>query len=96
MLATENAINLIYASLEEINSSRPPDAKIPLNHDTKLLGDDGLLDSLDVVEVVVSLERQLSRQLGRKVVLLDEEIVTHDSSPLQDVTSLAEFLSQMF
>lgn len=96
MLAKENVLELIYDSLEEINASRSSELKIALQPDTRLLGEGGLLDSLDVVELIVKLEEQLTLRLNRHVMLLDEQLLSEENSPLCSVASLAAFLQNNF
>jgi len=91
MLTKVNMIDLIYDGLKELNAGRAPEFAIPLRVDTKLLGKEGLLDSLEVVELIVKLEDELTLFLNHQVRLLDEQLLSQEN-PLRDVATLAAFL----
>jgi acyl carrier protein len=91
MLDKEDALRLVYACLTDVNSSRKPEVHLKLSPETKLLTEDGGLDSLELIEIVTTLEKRLALHLGRDVVLLDDEIIVHDPPPLADVASLANY-----
>lgn len=94
MLTKVNITDLIYDGLKELNAGRTPEHKIPLRTDTKLLGSEGL-GSLEVVELVVKLEDELTLQLNRQVKLTHEQLLS-EAKPLRDVESLAAFLESTF
>ena len=86
--------DLIYDGLKELNAGRAAEHEIPLRIDTKLLDRDGL-GSLEIVELVVKLEDELTLRLNRQVRLTHEQLLSEDN-PLQDVESLAAFLENTF
>lgn len=94
MLTKVNITDLIYDGLKELNAGRAAEYEIPLRTDTKLLDRDGL-GSLEVVELVVKLEDELTLRLNRQVRLTHEQLVS-EGNPLRDVESLAAFLENTF
>lgn len=94
MLTKVNITDLIYDGLKELNAGRAAEHEIPLRTDTKLLDRDGL-GSLEVVELVVKLEDELTLRLNRQVRLTHEQLVS-EGNPLRDVESLAAFLENTF
>ncbi len=94
MLAKVNITDLIYDGLKELNAGRAAEHEIPLRPDTKLLDRDGL-GSLEVVELVVKLEDELTLRLNRQVRLTHEQLVS-EGNPLRDVESLAAFLENTY
>ncbi|HEY2914369.1 MAG TPA: hypothetical protein VGK21_13485 [Candidatus Angelobacter sp.] len=91
MLARVNILDLIYGGLKELNAGRPAEHEIPLQPDTRLLDREGLLDSLEVVELIVNLEDELTLCLNRQINLLNEQLLSQEN-PLRDVATLAAFL----
>ena len=96
MLTKERCLELVYESLGDINAGRAPEFKVVLQPDTKLLGEEGSLSSLDVVDLIVKVEEELSVRLNRQVTLLDEQLLCQESPPLRDIASLAGFLESNF
>src|SRR5216683_1040607 len=91
MLTKDNMIDLIYDGLRELNAWRAAEHEILLRPDTKLLDKEGLLGSLEVVELIVMLETELTQRLNRNIRLLDEQLLSQQN-PLRDIASLAAFL----
>lgn len=94
MLTKDNMIDLIYDGLRELNAWRAGEHEILLRADTKLLDKEGLLGSLEVVELIVMLETELTQRLNRNVRLLDEQLLSQHN-PLRDVATLAAFLENI-
>lgn len=59
--------------------------------DTTLFGEDGLLDSIGLVSLVVASEQALSDELGVAVGLADERALSQRISPYRTIGSLAEY-----
>ena len=95
MLTKGNIIDLIYDGLKELNAGRAPENEIPLQTDTRLLDREGLLDSLEVVELIVKLEDGLTLCLNHQVRLLSEQLLSQEN-PLHDVATLAAFVENTF
>ena len=95
MLTKVNVIDLIYDGLKELNAGRAAELEIPLREDVKLLDREGFLDSLEVVELIVKLEDELTLCLNRQINLLNEQLLSQEN-PLRDVATLAAFLENTF
>jgi hypothetical protein len=68
----ETGLSLVYDALRRVNQIRPPEAQVPQEPDVVLLGDKGLLDSMAVTILIVTLENLLREKTGREVSLLQE------------------------
>lgn len=62
-----------------------------LSGDTALFGEDGLLDSVGLVSLVVAVEQGLDDELGLRVGLADERALSQRSSPYRTISSLAAY-----
>jgi len=62
--------------------------------DTPLFGDDGALDSVGLVSLVVGVEQALEERFGAVVSLADEKALSQRHSPYRTVESLAEYASR--
>jgi len=69
----DDALKLIYATLDDISAERGESSAIPLAPETRLIGSGRDLDSLEIVNLIVGLEMRLAERLGRSVVLVNED-----------------------
>jgi hypothetical protein len=71
-METQTGLSLVYEALRRVNQIRPPEAQVPEDPDVILLGDKGLLDSMAVTVLIVTLENLLREKTGQEVSLLQE------------------------
>lgn len=84
-------IELIYQVVDEMNE----DGKYHLEKTptTALMGSQQGLDSLGLVNFVVSVEQKIEEAFGRSVsAIANERALLQKSSPLKNIESLAEFI----
>ena len=62
-----------------------------LRADTPLFGEDGLLDSMGLVSLVIAVEQAIEEQFERRVSLADEKALSQSNSPYRTVNSLADY-----
>jgi acyl carrier protein len=91
-LNQSEALKLIYACLDEINSGRSTDSYLKEAPDTGLVGSPGELDSLELVNLVMRLEGLLADRLDRAVVLVDDYAFDQGREPFRTVATLASYL----
>ncbi len=96
MLNEHDALELVYACLSEIDRLRPEQARLTISHGAKILGPPGQLDSLEIVDLTISLERKLSGRLGSDILLVDDHFLSYQPTPLNDAASLARYLTERF
>jgi hypothetical protein len=71
-METETGLSLAYEALRRVNQIRPPESQVPEDPDVVLLGNKGLLDSMAVTVLIVTLENLLREKAGQEVSLLQE------------------------
>ncbi len=62
-----------------------------LSGDTQLFGEDGVLDSMGLVSLVIAVEQAIEDSLGKTVSLADEKALSQAKSPYRSVAFLAEY-----
>ena len=62
-----------------------------ITDETPLFGDDGLLDSLGLVALIVDVEEALSARTERPITLADDRAMSQTASPFRTVGSLADY-----
>ena len=61
----------IHAAIDELNLGLPADRRLDKDPATALIGEDGRLESLDLINLVVATEQQVEDALGVSVALSD-------------------------
>lgn len=62
-----------------------------LNADTRLFGENGALDSMGLVTLIVAVEQAIEDDFDASVALADEKALSRGRSPYRSVTTLAEY-----
>ena len=88
------SLDLVYEAIDLVNEQILTGPKIGKTTDTVLLGEDGAIDSLSLVNLVVAVEELVADRLGKSITLVDEETFTDESRPLATVGSLASLVDQ--
>ncbi|SVD97781.1 uncharacterized protein METZ01_LOCUS450635 [marine metagenome] len=63
--------------------------------DHKIFGSEGLLDSMGLVNLVVTLEEQLQDEYCVAITLADERAMSQSESPFRTVGSLTKFIERL-
>ena len=85
---------IIFEALEMVNQSRDENAKIPVSAQTALFGNDGYLDSMGLVSLLIDIEESLQGE-GVLLSLSDERAMSEKNSPFRDVPSLTEYILRL-
>ena len=64
-------VEIIYDSIDDIKDSVPAAKDINKSEDTALFGNEGFLDSLGLVTLIVAVEQNLQEELSLSVTLAD-------------------------
>ena len=86
---------LIYSAIDELNEQREADDQISKTEDTVILGHDSMIDSLGLVNLIVSLEQSVNDEMDVEITLADERAMMMESSPFRTVKTLADFIETL-
>ena len=86
-------IKVIYDCIDIINLEQ--DTKIAKDMNSILFGHDGELDSLGLVNLIVTVEEAVNDAFDTDIVLADEKAMSRKNSPFLNVTTLAEYLVEI-
>ena len=89
----ETIIRVIFDAIDETNEQLPIDQKVVKSTDTVLFGKSSELDSLGLVNLIISAEQKLEEEFGVNLTLADERAMSQKNSPFRTVISLAEYIS---
>jgi acyl carrier protein len=92
---SETMVAAIYRAIDWINEELPVDRKIIKAPETKLLGPESVLDSMHLVTLIVTIEREIQEAFGVALTLADERALSMTSSPFRSIQSLADYAADL-
>jgi acyl carrier protein len=90
----DGVLQVMFAVIDEINETLPPDQQLQKSVETHLFGKQGKLDSLGLVNFIVSLEQGVADEFGLAVTLADEKAFSRETSPFRTLDSLADYVME--
>ena len=92
---SETMVAAIYRAIDWINEELPVDRKIIKSLETKLLGPESVLDSMRLVTLIVTIEREIQEAFGVALTLADDRALSMKSSPFRSIQSLADYAADL-
>jgi acyl carrier protein len=87
----EDIVAAIYRAVDWINGESPPDRQLIKVPETRLLGSQSVLDSMQLVSLIVTIEREKDT-FGLALTLADERALSMKDSPFRSIQSLADYI----
>ena len=87
-----NILAAIYRAADWINDELPPGRQLIKAPETPLLGTESVLDSMQLVSLIVAIEREVEDAFGVAVTLADERALSMQASPFRSIQSLADYI----
>lgn len=91
----DEMVHLVAEALRELASNAEIEIPAVVSGETPLFGEEGLLESLALVTLIVSVEEQIEERFGRAVTLADEKALSQRNSPYRTVGSLAAYATSL-
>jgi D-alanine--poly(phosphoribitol) ligase subunit 2 len=88
-------VSLIVETLRELNGQQQMKKAVNLDSDTPLFGPDGVLDSMGMIMLLVSLEQVIEDTHGVSINLADEKALSQQNSLYRTIGSLADYASRL-
>jgi acyl carrier protein len=88
----ENIVAAIYRAVDWINGELPPDRQLLKAPETRLLGSQSVLDSMHLVSLIVTIEREVEDAFGVALTLADDRALSMKASPFRSIQSLADYI----
>ena len=80
-------ISSLTIILEENNISNQT-----VNDETEIFGTKSIIDSLQLINLIVKIEDNIYESTGKEIVVVDDTAIIGGNSPFQTVKSLSEFV----
>jgi len=84
---------IIFKSIKELNENLDEDKQLQLSTDTVLLGKDSNIDSITLVNLIVTIEESLEDNLNVSVTLADEKALSQKNSPFLTIQTLLDYIA---
>lgn len=94
-LSRNQVLPLVLSSLDLILSRKDQPPSDAVKESTHLTGDVAVVDSLDLITLVVDLEQRLENEHNISLVLADGRPITGDNSPFRTVESLTDHICSL-
>ena len=94
-LESEKVLRVIYKALDSLNESLPKDKRIEKSPHAPLFDGSGVIDSLGLTILIVALEQLIEEDLGARVTLVNDTVMSSDQSPFQNISTLADYISNL-
>jgi len=90
-----NTLELIFASIDELNLDLEENEKITKTEETNLFGSGDSLDSLALINLITIIEEKIEEETGEYISLADEKAMSLDESPFKTVTTLKNYINSL-
>jgi acyl carrier protein len=91
----DTILNIIYNAIDELNEHRASGNLIKKNGDTVLLGKNSALDSLSLINFIVSVEQKIEEKFDKEISITDENTLNGSESPLNSINLLTEHIAKL-
>jgi acyl carrier protein len=85
----------IYRAVDWINGDLPPGRQLDKSMETRLVGSQAVLDSLQLVRLIIGIEREVEDAFGVALTLADERALSMKQSPFRSIGSLADYIGTL-
>jgi acyl carrier protein len=89
----QNILAAIYRAVDWINDCLSPDHQLVKAPETRLVGPQSVLDSIQLVSLIVTTEQEIEDAFGVAVTLADERALSMKASPFRSIQSLADYIA---
>ncbi len=91
-ISKQQIVDTIFRAIDELNMLLPSHMQLTKQSSTILLGEGGVLDSLGLINLIVSVEDKMQSELGVQVIILDEDSLANPKGPYQTIDGLASWI----
>jgi len=85
----------VLNAIRDLNTQLPPEQQVEESLEARLFGRGAPLDSIGLVNLIVTVEEQLADVLDLNVTLASEKAMSRRTSPFQSVESLLDFIEEL-
>jgi D-alanine--poly(phosphoribitol) ligase subunit 2 len=91
----EEILRLVYLAIDDVEARSVDGVPVEKTPDAPLLGASKGIDSLTFVNLVVAIEEQIHKAMGKSVVLIEEDNIALQEHPFRTVGTLANYVERV-
>ena len=91
----EIILETIYNSINELSEQLPQEQQLAQSTKTVLIGKDGRLDSLGLVNLLVIIEQNIEDEFDVSITMADERAMSQKRSPFRTIGTLADYIDML-
>jgi acyl carrier protein len=91
----DKVYDILYSSLEEINKMRPFMQKIHTRPDICLYGSKSIIDSLEFINLMVTIEQKIEHYFKLKINLTGPELRNAGTNPFETIETLHAYITSL-
>ena len=95
MVLMNEVTELVFRGIDEVNSLLPKDGRIDKDMSVIISGPGAALDSLALVNLVVAVEQEIEKSLGKTIILADERAMKLENNPFRTIKSLVDYIYEV-
>jgi len=85
----------VFAAVDDLNATLPEEKRLPRNGEARLIGAEGRLDSIGLVDLILSVEQKLQDEAGVAVTIADEKAFSQSQSPFLTLGTLTDYVTKL-
>lgn len=91
-LNMDSVLGILYGCIDEVNRQLPTDAQVIKSETTVIVGHGGVLDSLAIIMLLVSIEDAVNASFGVQCSLIDETNLLDPNGPYHTIGNLSKWI----
>jgi acyl carrier protein len=91
----DRVVQLLFRVIDDLNQNLPREGRLLKSIDTPLFGEESLLDSLGLVNLIVAAEDKIQEEFNATITIADERVVLQQRTPFRTVETLANYICQL-
>ena len=95
MIDKKKVIRAVYNAIDEINLQVPVNKRIKKAAETILFAPSYSLDSLMILNLIVTTEQQIENEFGIMILLTGDELLNKDTTPLSSIETLTNHIYRL-
>lgn len=88
----EKVIFAVYAAIEKVNVLLKDDLKLEKSLNTVIVGERGTLDSVGIINFIITTEECIKEGFGVELSLANEEVLSLDNARLSSVAIFVDYI----
>lgn len=95
IINSDKILGVIYKAIDALNDSLPKDRRIEKSPQASLFDQSGAVDSLGLTLLIVGLEQRIEEELGVRVTLVNDQVLSKEGSPFNNVKVLTDHIAKL-